>query len=241
MKNDIPYLGQKYVECIESTVDALDPNILLYGSTVYGVVSSDLDISMIVKDYSPDDYERIKEKTIRFQREHNMDLDEEVPFSSKLIYRTDDVRDMIENTPFKKVNGIYRITPVEKNSTFLSSKEMKYRLLLNILTTRSLLLRGDSQEINDYRQQAWDTLTRVILSYNSISEMDIDRFLSLLSRDEKNNLEGEMFLGYKSNIPQKKVDLREDADMALQRLVAKGKAHKNSSGIYVFDKDWIHE
>lgn len=50
---------------------------------------------------------------------------------------------MLRNSPFKKVNGIYVISPIEKTKEFLGSKEMKYRLLLNILTTRFSLLQGD--------------------------------------------------------------------------------------------------
>ena len=111
------------------------------------------DIPAIGKEYVEYMSEEIKNLTIEFQKQHKMNLDEEVPYSSKLIYTDADVEYMLRNTPFKNINGVYRITPIEKTAEFLSSKEMKYRLLLNILTTRSLLLQRDSQKINIYKQK----------------------------------------------------------------------------------------
>ena len=146
MQTYIPEIGKEYIEYMSEETKHINPDILLYGSTVYGKVSSDLDISFIVKKFDIKDYERIKNLTIEFQKQHEMNLDEEVPYSSKLVYTDSDVEYMLRNTPFKKVNGVYRITPIEKTPEFLSSKEMKYRLLLNILTTRSLTLQGNKEK-----------------------------------------------------------------------------------------------
>lgn len=238
MQNDIPDIGKEYIEFLKEKKQDTSANILMYGSTVYGMVSHDLDISFIVRSFNPEEYKKIKARTIEFQTSHNMELDQEVPYSSKLVYTNSDVECMLKNTPFQKVNGIYVISPIEKTPEFLSSKEMKYRLLLNILTTRSILLQGDKAKIEAYKQRAWDLLVRVIISYNQLSEIDIDHFLKLLYRDEKTNQEGKMFLGYKTNIRQKQLDLEEDCERALERLAKEGKIKKQSSKKFSINEQW---
>lgn len=238
MKTDIPDIGKKYIEYMNEKTENVESDILLYGSTVYGKVSSDLDISFIVKKFDIKEYERIRDLTIKFQKQHKMNLDEEVPYSSKLVYSNSDVEYMLKNTPFKKVNGVYRITPIEKTQEFLSSKEMKYRLLLNILTTRSLLLQGDDKRIDNYKQRAWDILVKIIISYNKLSEINLDHFIKLLYKDEKTNRDGEMFLGYKTNIEQKKRDLEDDCERTFYRLVKEGKLQKQSPRQFKASEDW---
>ncbi len=238
MKTDIPYIGEEYVEYVGKETKHINPDILLYGSTVYGKVSSDLDISFIVKKFDSKDYEKIKNLTIEFQKQHKMNLDEEVPYSSKLVYTDSDVEYMLKNTPFKKVNGVYRISPIEKTPQFLGSKEMKYRLLLNILTTRSLTLQGDTEKIDIYKQKAWDLLVKIIISYNELSEIDLDHFIKLLYKDEKTNQDGEMFLGYKTNIKQKQLDLEDDCERTFDRLVKEGKLKKQASRQFKPNEDW---
>ena len=225
METNIPDIGKKYTEFINEETKNLNPDILLYGSTVYGKVSSDLDISFIVRKFDKQDYERIKKLTMEFQRRHNMSFDEEVPYSSKLIYTDRDVEYMLKNTPFRKENGIYRITPIEKTKEFLNSKEMKYRLLLNILTTRSLVIQGDKEKIDTYKQKAWDLLVEIIISYNKY-------------RDEKTKKDGEMFLGYKTNIKQKQLDLEDDCERTFERLVKEGKMKKQSSRQFKIAEEW---
>lgn len=238
MKTDMPNIGEEYVEFVSKETKHMNPDILLYGSTVYGKVSSDLDISFIVKKFDSKDYEKIKYLTIEFQKQHKMNLDEEVPYSSKLVYTDSDVEYMLRNTPFKKVNGVYRISPIEKTPQFLSSKEMKYRLLLNILTTRSLTLQGDTEKIDIYKQKAWDLLVKIIISYNELSEIDLDHFIKLLYKDEKTNQDGEMFLGYKTNIEQKQLDLEDDCERTFDRLVKEGKLKKQSPRQFKPNEDW---
>ena len=238
VQNDIPDIGREYIEFLKEKKQATSSNILMYGSTVYGMVSHDLDISFIVRSFNQEEYEKIRERTIEFQTSHNMELDQEVPYSSKLVYTDSDVEFMLKNTPFQRVNGIYVISPIEKTPEFLSSKEMKYRLLLNILTTRSILLQGDKAKIEAYKQKAWDLLVQVIISYNQLSEIDIDHFLKLLYRDEKSNQEGEMFLGYKTNIRQKQLDLEEDCERTLERLAKEGKIKKQSSRKFSINEQW---
>ena len=46
---------------------------------------------------------------------------------------------------------------------------------------------GCIDKLEAYKQKAWDLLVQVIISYNQLSEIDIDHFLKLLYKDEKTN------------------------------------------------------
>lgn len=232
-------LGEEFVDYIKKDVKSLDPSILLYGSTVYGKVSSDLDIAFIVQDFSEQDFKKIRNLSVDFQKMHGMQLDQEVPYESKLVYREREVEQMLKSSPFKKENGIYRISPIQKTKEFLSSKEMKYRLLLNILTTRSMLLTGNKVKIDDYKKKAWDLLVNIIISYNNLTEVQIDKFIEMLYKDPKTKQDGEMFLGYKTNIPQKKIDLEDDCERTFYRLEKEGKMVKKAPNTYVPNDEFL--
>ena len=60
MKANMPNIGREYVEYVNEETKNMNPDILLYGSTVYGKVSSDLDITFIVKKFDSKDYEKLK-------------------------------------------------------------------------------------------------------------------------------------------------------------------------------------
>ena len=101
----------EYLNYIKSIISNMTPDILVYGSIIYGIETSDLDVAFITLDFNQNDFEKIKNATIQFQKEYGMPLDEEVPYSNKLIYRQSEVEDMLTYSPFKKINGIYQIAP----------------------------------------------------------------------------------------------------------------------------------
>ena len=183
----------------------------------------------------------MKNATIQFQKDFGMPLDEEVPYSNKLIYRQSEVEDMLRRSPFKKVNGIYQITPVEISEAYFSSKEMRYRLLLNVLTTRSILLQGDKTRIDSYRERAWELLIKIVLSYNEIYEIEINQLLELLYQDKKHQVSGEDFLGYKRTHNESIIYLEEDCEEALSKLTQKDKLKCLKKGHYKVNENWVKE
>lgn len=60
----------------------------------------------------------------------------------------------------------------------------------------------------------------------------------ILNKDEKTNQDGEMFLGYKTNIKQKKLDLEDDCERTFDRLVKEGKLQKQSPRQFKASEDW---
>lgn len=49
---------------------------------------------------------------------------------------------------------------------------------------------------------------------------------------------GEMFLGYKTNIKQKQLDLEDDCERTFARLVNEGKLEKKSSRQFKISEEW---
>ena len=47
-----------------------------------------------------------------------------------------------------------------------------------------------------------------------------------------------MFLGYKTNIKQKKLDLEDDCERTFDRLVKEGKLQKQSPRLFKASEDW---
>ncbi len=223
MNNNLPKIALDFLQYIEPSLQTLDnPSILLYGSSAYGKTSSDLDICFICENCSNDVLESLKIKTIQFQLENHMILDAEVPYENKLIYTYSEIEQMLKNPPFPYINGKYELTPIEKSKEYMHSQEMKYRLLFNILTTRSLLIYGNNVKIDNYKNIAWENLIKIIVSYNNLTQINLDNIIPLLYKDYKTGAEGELFLGYKTNIPQKQIDLNEDCKKALERLQKNG-------------------
>lgn len=233
MKSTIPSIGLSYLSYISPLLKKLHPYVLLYGSSAYGKTSSDLDVCLIAKDYSDKDLNMLKRLTIAFQLENNMSLDAEVPYENKLIYRESEIQTLLSHPPFSKIDGIYQLTPVKKTKEYMHSDEMKYRLLLNVLTTHSIVIFGNEKEVLKYKNQAWDLLIQMVISYHQLNEFTLNDFLHYLYKDKNTGLEGELYLGYKTNIPQKQIDLRNDCLQALTRLEETKKISKISNTSFI--------
>ena len=143
-----------------------DLTLILYGSTVYGIITSDLDRCYLSDNkLSKQRFKRLKNLTRMFHLENGLRIDEEVPYDNKLVYSNDMIKKTFEEPPFPYVNNKFIINPILKNKSYLSSLEMSKRLLLNILTVRNSILFGNEEQVKEFSNKAWDTIIRVVLSY----------------------------------------------------------------------------
>jgi len=214
---------------------------LVYGSAAYGVSCNDLDICMIVDDYSLDELQDFKKLVIDFHANNALQLDDEVPYDNKLIYTNAECEEMLHNSPFVFKDGMYKISPIVKKTEFLGSKEMKHRLLLNILTTRSILIAGDNDVIVKYRKAAWELLVKVIINYSKLNAFDLSEIHENLMKDKYRGVEGELFLGYKANIKDRTDDLAMNLRDTLEILRDEGKIHSIRQGRYRANEQWLHK
>lgn len=195
-KNYYDMIIREYGTIIQSTI--------IYGSNIYNCSSSDLDVCLIVNNYDKALQDEIIKKTKSFHLLNKLKVDEEIPFENKLIYSEKEVLDTLEHSPFE-FNGNIIIKDIVKTKEFLSSVEMKKRLLLNILTTDHLTI-GKSTE--NYERIAWKIILTALKEYYLLQNMDIENILTYLYKNPYTGAEGEMYLGYKKNRVEKEMYLK---------------------------------
>lgn len=206
----------EYATFIKDKIKDIDYIIIFYGSNIYNLSSSDLDICIIL-----DTIDNIKVKdfinyTIQFQKNNNLKIDEEIPFTNKLIYTWNEIHDMFSSSPFKK-NNKYFIKDIEKTKEFLSSYEMKYRLLLNILTTDHRVLYDVENKIKVYESQAWDIILDAVINYFKIEKVSVNNILKHLYENQFTFANGENYLGYKKGNLDKEKYLMQQVSNNLKR------------------------
>lgn len=217
-----------------------DITLILYGSSVYGCNSSDLDVCMISDtSLNKEDFDKLKNLTKEFHLKNNLKIDEEVPYENKLIYTNLFIEDALVNIPFKKENNRYIIDRINKSKEFLSSDLMKKRLILNILTTKNMVLNGNSSLIDDYSKKAWEQILKVVISYCHLNNFSISELLDCLYQNPYTKEEGEMYLGYKTNLNDKKIYLEEKVTEQLEELEKDKKIEKTLKKIYTPNKSWL--
>lgn len=183
----IDMINDNYSDCIES--------IIIYGSNIYDGNSSDLDVCLITNNLSTKVQKKIIDSTIEFHRKNRLKLDEEVPFDNKLIYSTSDIDEALNYSPFYKNKKVV-INEIKKTKKFLSSTEMKKRLLINILTTDHITIGKSTLE---YEKRAYKIIIDVITKYFNLINPTVNELLDNMYKNKCTGAEGEMFLGYKKN------------------------------------------
>ena len=183
----IDMINDNYSDCIES--------IIIYGSNIYDGNSSDLDVCLITNNLSTKVQKKIIDSTIEFHRKNRLKLDEEVPFDNKLIYSTSDIDEALNYSPFYKNKKVV-INEIKKTKKFLSSTEMKKRLLINILTTDHITIGKSTLE---YEKRAYKIIIDVIIKYFNLINPTVNELLDNMYKNKYTGAEGEMFLGYKKN------------------------------------------
>ena len=196
-------LCSKYYEMITENFSEIVDSVIFYGSNIYNENSSDLDVCIIVNCYDEMIKEKIISETIKFHLNNKLKLDDEIPFSNKLIYTVTEINEILKNPPFYD-NCKVVIHDIVKSEKFLSSKEMKQRLMLNILTTDHLTVGKSTRK---YENMAFKIIVNVIMKYFNIKNNSEDEILNCMYTNKYTGSYGEMFLGYKKNYPQKDVYL----------------------------------
>lgn len=197
-------LCKDYCDMINNRYNRIIESIIIYGSNIYNCSSSDLDVCLITSEYNQSLRDEIIRMTKEFHLSNNLRIDEEIPFENKLIYSENEVLNTLEHSPFE-FDGETLIKDIVKTREFLSSIEMKKRLLLNILTTDHLTM-GKSTE--GYERKALKIILDTLKKYYSLKDVDVEKILPYFYRNPYTGAEGEMYLGYKKNKVEKDMYLR---------------------------------
>lgn len=199
----------------------LDFGIIIYGMNIFDINSSDMRVCIVCDKIGNDDKEKMTKKVIEFYHKYNLKLDHEVPYGNKFIFSYQDIKEAVINNPFVN-RGIISINPVVKSEEFLSSVEMKKRLILNILTRKHVTI-NCRKTIKDYEKKAWDVIIDTIIEYAGLNDLSSENILRNLYCDFYTGNKGEMFLGYENNNVENEKHLIYQIKKALKR-------YKNKKG-----------
>ena len=229
---------EELIEDLKQTViQAMKPDkedmLILYGSAASGKTTSDFDFCFVRKEPREGDAERIEKAALDFHHKNGLKVDEEVPYANKLLYSKQDLMETVYFSPFTKEKGVTRIDPIEKTPEFLSSPQIKKRLLFNMMTTPSRLLIGDEALFKRYKEAAFDTLTDVIFGYEHNRPMTQKEVLSSLLTDSRSGKNGEDFLGYKEK-PTVVAYLKEQIADSFVRLAEKNRLTQRKDGRFQY-------
>ncbi len=190
-------LCKQYKKLIFSKFGHLNPTIVFYGSNIYNASSSDLDVCVVTENpVCKEIAEQIISETIKFQKQNNLRVDEEIPFENKLLFSNYEIIDIFRNSPFV-IDGEYKYLEIEKTKEFLSSSTMKKRLMLNILTTDHRVVGENKKIFKEYQRMAYKTIFDML---HNVFNTDISKSESIIKDiyiNPHNGKTGEMYLGYK--------------------------------------------
>lgn len=231
------YLAQDLKERFLSVFQP-DPNdmLILYGSAAGGKTTSDFDCCFIrAQGYTSEELKKAVDAIISFHTENGLRLDDEVPHENKLLYSKQELLHVITQTPFYKDHtGKIIIDQIEKSKKFLSSPQIKERLLFNLLTTNSCLLLGNAQKFEFYKAKAWDSLSKLMFAYTDNKYATPADFIQNLCTDPVTQKSGEDFLGYKENRPLIMRDLFNKTNAYFENAAQTG-TMKSENGRYQFN------
>ena len=197
-------LCETYNEMIRKKFNNIIKSVIIYGSNIYNKSSSDLDVCIVTKEIDESIKKKMILETIQFHKDHNLKIDEEIPFNNKLIYSEKELKEMVNNSPFYK-KGKVMIKDIQKSKRYLKSKEMKHRLLLNILTTDHVTYGKSTAK---YEKLAWKIIIDAITKFYNIDKKNESKILKCMYQNQYTKAEGEFYLGYKENYKQKEEYLK---------------------------------
>ena len=160
---------------------------------------SDLDVVLSMPKMEEKLFYRIKDFLVELHKKYNLYLDNEVPYEKKLLIPYPIFSDAaaLSGLPFEK-DGI-EVPKIIKTKEFLSSEQMRARLLFNILTVPTITFGTDMIKLGEFKKKAERFLILLWLHLTKKNCSKIDDFLqSLLYWTDWRD--GEMFLGYKNNL-----------------------------------------
>ena len=167
---------------------------------------SDLDFFVATQKYDNDFFKLLKDFVVWFHHRHSIPLDEEVPYENKLLVTYEDIESAINLEPFRDPKWWFKVNLIKKTDTYLSSLEIRHRLLLNALTTPHCFVWNDKVMYENSKTVAEKSIVilgKYLYWYENADVEDIFRALTV-SADWRS---GEEFLGYKPR-PTTVVNLR---------------------------------
>lgn len=200
---------------------------LVYGSCALALEQdgSDVDVLFVVKDDGVKGVmgaEAVRETVLLHDR-HGLPVDAEVPFENKLVATKEDCKRSTNLEGFPSLAGarfgLLNLDPLQKDPTFLGSRTMRLRLILNILTTPHIFVAGAASYYQQLVADGKAALARLSLCIAGAGEHTVESLVSLLLRGPNAPFpEGEFYLGYRTDCRLVRRRLQSDIAQGLSLL-----------------------
>lgn len=181
-----------------------NPNLLRdYFVCVYGSYAasdfkedSDLDICIATSEYSQKDFRIIKNYIIKLHIKYGLKIDEEVPYENKLLISYKDIEDSIMLEPFLEKKK-YSVKLIANNKTILKSRQVRLRLILNILTTPNVFIYGNKLKYKILKRESEQAIIKLAHGLSGKTKPETKDLFKVLTTGE-NGTSGRSYLGYKT-------------------------------------------
>ena len=177
--------------------------LCVYGSYASGHFTSESDADMFVgvKEYDLSTFKSFRDFIHELHVFHNLKLDDEVPYENKIMITYEDIQNAVLLKAFIKEEEQYFVPTIIKSKEFLASKEIRWRLALNALTTPHECIFGNRQSYLDFKGAAEKSIMYLAHGLSQKHEpTSNDIFKALVAGPEGE--EGELYLGYKIDRPK---------------------------------------
>lgn len=125
----------------------------IYGSRANGAMSksSDIDIFVAIEQYSHEELQLFKNFIVSLHKKNRIPLDTEVPFDNKLFVSYKETSKAVFLCGLDIIKKSFSIPKIRKSKKFLSSMEVRRRLVFNALTSPHIFLGVDRESYIKFR------------------------------------------------------------------------------------------
>lgn len=175
---------------------------LIYGSYPNWTANneSDLDIVVGTPKFNPNLFDYLQNYIVEVHHKHNLWIDNEIPYTNKLLVSYDEFHASAKLHGLVFNESSVFVPEIQKTPAFLSSPDIKHRLIFNTLTVPTIYSWNDSINYSAIKNEAEDNLVMLAIDLSNQTTLTQNDLLQalLLSKDGKKDWE--LYLWYK-NIP----------------------------------------
>lgn len=177
--------------------------VLVYGSYASNDFTdkSDLDLFIATDKHNLTDFKKVCDFVVDLHTINDLKINEEVPYENKLIVSYQDATDALDLRAFIKKGSKYIIPPVTADKGFLASKEVRFRIILNALTSPNQFICGNKNKYNLLKQKAEKKIIKLAYGLTEKNKITQEEIISILLRGANGEKSGD-YLGYRDQRPK---------------------------------------
>lgn len=200
--------SRKYINDLYRGVDdyirARNSFACVYGSAVTGqnTQHSDIDFFVALENKGPAEIAALVKFAEKFHQDRGLGIDEEVPYQNKVCVSFSEMHAAANLQGLALQDNRILVPPVIKTNQFLSSVEVKLRLIFNALTVPHDVSRETAEYISA-REKSERSLFLLAVDLAERKGLNVDKVSNLVDvlLADSDGIDGESYLGYKPSEP----------------------------------------